>query len=45
MFPVAKWKNVSECDILSPIDHFSDIENLVSFGRAMFKDFSLKKTE
>jgi len=33
---------VSESEILGPIDHFSDIENLVSFERAMFKDFSFK---
>ena len=30
-------QDVSESDILGPIDHFSDIENLVSFERAMFQ--------
>jgi len=34
---------VSESDILGPIAYFSDIENLVSFERAMFEDFNLKK--
>jgi len=34
--------NVSESDILGPTDYFSDIENLVSFERAMFADYSLR---
>jgi len=33
---------VSESDILGPIDYFSDIENLVSFERAMLADYSLR---
>jgi len=33
---------LSESDILGPIDFLSDIENLVSFERAMFKDYSFK---
>jgi len=33
---------VSESDTLGPIDYFSDIENLVSFERAMFEDYSFK---
>ena len=33
---------VSESDILGPIAYFSDIENLVSFERAMFEDFNFK---
>ena len=33
---------VSESDILGPIDYLSDIENLVSFERAMFEDYSFK---
>jgi len=33
---------VSESDILGPIDCFRDIENLVSFERAMFEDYSFK---
>ena len=33
---------VSESDILGPIDDFSDIENLASFERAMFEDYSFK---
>jgi len=33
---------VSESDILGPIDYLSDIENLVSFESAMFKDYSFK---
>ena len=33
---------VSESDILGPIDYFSDIENLVSFERALFADYSFK---
>jgi len=33
---------VSESDILGPIAYFSDIQNLVSFERAMFKDFNYK---
>jgi len=31
---------VSESDILGPIAYFSDIENLVSFERAMFEDYN-----
>jgi len=34
--------NVSESDILGPIDFFSDIENLVSFERALFVEYSFK---
>ena len=33
---------VSESDMLGPIDYLSDIENLVSFERAMFEDYSFK---
>jgi len=33
---------VSKSDILGPIDYLSDIENLVSFERAMFEDSSFK---
>ena len=33
---------VSESDILGPIDYFSDIENLVSFERSIFADYSLR---
>ena len=33
---------VSESDILGPIAYFSDIENLVSFERAMFEDINFK---
>jgi len=33
---------VSKSDIWGPIDHLSDIENLVSFERAMFEDYSFK---
>jgi len=33
---------VSESDMLGPIDHLSDIEYLVSFGRAIFGDNSFK---
>jgi len=33
---------VSESDILGPIDYLSDNENLVSFERAMFEDYSFK---
>jgi len=29
-------------DILGPIDYLSDIENLVSFERAMFEDYIFK---
>jgi len=29
------YKNVFESDILGPIDYLSDIENLVSFERAV----------
>jgi len=36
------FKYVSETDILGPIDYLSDIENLVSFERAMFEDYSFK---
>jgi len=32
----------SEYDILGPIAYFSDIENLVSFERAMFEDYNFK---
>jgi len=35
-------ENVSESDILGPIDYFSDIENLVSLERAMFADYNFK---
>jgi len=35
-------KYVSESDILGPIKYLSDIENLVSFARAIFEDYSLK---
>jgi len=31
---------VSESDILGPMDHFSNIENLVSFEKALFEDNS-----
>ena len=34
--------NVSESDILGPIDYLSDLKNLVSFERAMFEDYSFK---
>jgi len=30
---------VSESDILGPIEYVSDIENIVSFERAMFADY------
>jgi len=33
---------VSESDILGPIAYFSDIENLISFERAMFEDYNFK---
>ena len=33
---------MSESDILGPIDYLSDIEKLVSFEMAMFKDYSFK---
>jgi len=33
---------VSESDILGPIDYFNDIDNLVSFERAMFADYNFK---
>ena len=33
---------VSKSDILCPIDYLSDIEILVSFGRATFEDYSFK---
>jgi len=33
---------VSESDILGPIDYLSDFENLVSFERAVFEDYSFK---
>jgi len=33
---------VSKSDILGPIDYLSDIENLVSFERAMFEDYGFK---
>ena len=35
-------KYVSKSDILGPIDYLSDIENLVSLERAMFKDYGFK---
>jgi len=34
--------NVSESDILGPIDYLSDIENLVSFERTVCEDYSFK---
>jgi len=34
--------NVSESDILGLIDFLSDIENLGSFEKAMFEDYSFK---
>jgi len=33
---------VSESDILGPIDYLSDIENLVSFEKAIIEDYSFK---
>ena len=33
---------MSKSDILGPIDHISDIENLVSFERTMLEDYSFK---
>ena len=33
---------VSASEILGPIDYLSDIENLASFERAMFEDYSSK---
>ena len=33
---------VSESDMLGPIAHLSYIDNLVSFERAMFEDYSFK---
>jgi len=33
---------VSESDILGPIDYLSDIENFISFERAMFEENSFK---
>ena len=33
---------MSKSDILGPIDYLSDIENLVSFERAMFEDYGFK---
>ena len=33
---------VSESDILCPNDHFSYIENFVSFERALFEDCSFR---
>ena len=33
---------MSKSDILGPNAYFSDIENLVSFERAMFEDYSFK---
>jgi len=41
-FKVLNQTYVSESDILGPIDYFSDIENLVSFERAMLADYSLE---
>ena len=40
--PLNDFIYVSESDILGPIAYFSDIENLVSFERAMFEDFNFK---
>jgi len=34
--------NVSQSDIVGPIDYLSDIENLVSFERVMFQDYSIQ---
>lgn len=34
--------NVSNSDILGPIDYLSDIEKVVSFERAMFEDYGFK---
>ena len=42
LFYFTSSKYVSESDILGPIDHCSDIENLVSFERAMLADYSLR---
>ena len=36
------FKYVSKSDILGPNAYLSDIENLVSFERAMFEDYSFK---
>ena len=33
---------MSESDILGPYDYVSDIENIVSFERAMFADYIFK---
>jgi len=33
---------VFKSDILGPANHFSDIEDLVSFERAMLEDYRLK---
>ena len=33
---------MSKSDILCPIDYLADIENLVSFERAMFEDYGFK---
>jgi len=35
---------VSESDSLDPIDYINDIENWVSFERAMVQDYSFKIT-
>jgi len=35
---IPTFKYVSESDILGPNDNLSDIKNLVSFERVMFKD-------
>jgi len=37
-----KCLNVSESDILGLIDYFSDIDNLVSFEKAMFAAYNFK---
>ena len=34
--------NVSESDMLGPIEFLSDIKNLVPLERAMFEDYSFK---
>ena len=37
-----QYKYKPESDILGPIDHFSDINNLVLFERALFENYSFK---
>ena len=39
---VVRLQYVSESDILGPIAYFSNIENLVSFKRAIFEVFNFK---